>query len=507
MSLPTSLQEFIATRSSVHLIALASVLTLVAFLILRSLATKRLDDTIPLYTPQGDYKKRWSYDNPHALREAYSQNRNSLFKIWTSQGHWLALPARYLDELKMQPDTKFPSALQSFFLGPYLWPVEKWKLDYVHKGLHKDLNKHLPSMFADARDGANTMTPVEFPECKDWTPIKVHPTVLRLVSKINTKLLIGNGLEKNKEWIDISASYTKNIFLSSAKLRVFHPVFRPVVQYFIPELRDVWRCNRRAKELLAPILAEKIKQERDQDYKKPVDSIEWIRDDASDPKDKNDSHLHAILQLILGALSVNTTSQLITNCIYNLATYPEYTIILRDEAKAALVEAGGEWTMDSMAKLEKTDSFIKETLRHAGHLTLTFQREAKTTLTLKDGTQIPAGSTVFFPTNAVNFDVTLYPSPERFEPLRFYNLRHTSPGNEKKFQLTSITAEQMQFGMGRHACPGRAIASHQVKLILAYLLDKYDFKLKEGQGRPKTVLFQTNQFPDPQGEILFRARR
>ena len=30
-----------------------------------------------------------------------------------------------------------------FFLGPYLWPVEKWKLDYVHKGLHKDLNKHL----------------------------------------------------------------------------------------------------------------------------------------------------------------------------------------------------------------------------------------------------------------------------------------------------------------------------------------------------------------------------
>jgi cytochrome P450 len=150
---------------------------------------------------------------------------------------------------------------------------------------------------------------------------------------------------------------------------VFHPLLRPVVQFFIPEFRDVWRCNSRAKELLAPILAEKQLKERGQDYKKPVDSIEWIRDDASDPKDKNDPHLHAILQLILGALSVNTTSQLITNCIYNLAAYPEYASLLRDETKEILTQAGCEWTMDSMGKLEKTDSFIKETLRHAGHLT------------------------------------------------------------------------------------------------------------------------------------------
>jgi cytochrome P450 len=111
------------------------------------------------------------------------------------------------------------------------------------------------------------------------------------------------------------------------------------------------------------------------------------------------------------------------------------------------------------------------------------------------------------PTNAINFDADLYPDPETFDGLRFYKLRHSSPENEKKFQLTSITKEQMQFGMGRHACPGRWIASHQVKLILIHLLDKYDFKLKNGEGRPKTVLFQTNQFPDPQGEILFKNRK
>lgn len=114
---------------------------------------------------------------------------------------------------------------------------------------------------------------------------------------------------------------------------------------------------------------------------------------------------------------------------------------------------------------------------------------------------------MFSPANAINFDPEIYPDPETFDGLRFYNLRRASPENENKFQLTSISKEQMQFGMGRHSCPGRWIASHQVKLILAVLLDKYEFKLKDGEGRPKTVLFQTNQFPDPSGEISFKNRK
>lgn len=152
-------------------------------------------------------------------------------------------------------------------------------------------------------------------------------------------------------------------------LRIFHPVVRPVAQFFIPELRSVWHCNRRARDLLAPILADRVVREKSHDHKKPLDSIEWIRDDANDPKDKNDPHLHAIVQLIIGALSVNTTSQLITNAIFNLATWPVYVPVLRQEIDDTLREAGGKWTMESMAQLQKLDSFIKETLRHSGHLT------------------------------------------------------------------------------------------------------------------------------------------
>lgn len=44
----------------------------------------------------------------------------------------------------------------------------------------------------------------------DWSPVQVYPKLLRVVSRINTKILIGNGLQENDEWIDINTSVSEN---------------------------------------------------------------------------------------------------------------------------------------------------------------------------------------------------------------------------------------------------------------------------------------------------------
>ena len=119
---------------------------------------------------------------------------------------------------------------------------------------------------------------------------------------------------------------------------------------------------------------------------------------------------------------------------------------------------------------------------------------------------MPASTYLFSPANAINFDSNIYPDANTFDGLRFYNLRQTSPEDEKKYQLTSITKTQMQFGSGRNACPGRWFASHLVKMVLVALLARYELKLKEGEGRPKSIVFQINQFPDTKAEILFKNK-
>ena len=140
------------------------------------------------------------------------------------------------------------------------------------------------------------------------------------------------------------------------------------MQFFIPELRTVWDCNSKAQELLLPILRERHINENKPDWKKPNDSIEWLRDLVPEP-DRNDPLFHAISQLGIGAVSVNTTTQLLTNSLFNLATYPEYVSILQEEIDSVRSENGGQFTLESMGKLKKLDSFIKETLRFNGHLT------------------------------------------------------------------------------------------------------------------------------------------
>ena len=43
-------------------------------------------------------------------------------------------------------------------------------------------------------------------------------------------------------------------------------------------------------------------------------------------------------------------------------------------------------------------------------------------------------------------------------------------------------------------------------MVLAAVVGRYEVRLKDGEGRPGSIVFQTNQFPDPKAEILFKER-
>lgn len=80
----------------------------------------------------------------------------------------------------------------------------------------------------------------------------------------------------------------------------------------------------------------------------------------------------------------------------------------------------------------------------------------------------------------VMLDEETYPEPLRWNPYRFMQLREA--GEENKAHLVSATAQHVGFGHGIHACPGRFFAANEIKIALAHILLKYDWKLAEGQG-------------------------
>jgi hypothetical protein len=180
---------------------------------------------------------------------------------------------------------------------------------------------------------------------------------------------------------------------------------------------------------------------------------------------------------------------------------------LREEIKTVLAQNDGIFTSKALQAMTKLDSFLKETLRvypatmgellslfepHAWNLVLTvtlpiasFQRKVLRTFTLSDGRTIPAGVTIEVPAVAISSDPEVFSDADEYDPLRFYKLREHAKASSKESgalnQFVSVSANSLNFGYGRHACPGRFFAANEIKMIFANALLKYDFKLPEGQ--------------------------
>lgn len=131
---------------------------------------------------------------------------------------------------------------------------------------------------------------------------------------------------------------------------------------------------------------------------------------------------------------------------------------------------------------------------------------------LKDGTSIPAGYIIETPSMATLRDPELYPSPEVYNPYRFYDLR-TNPAtpdpigyrSREQYQFVSCTKENAAFGFGKHACPGRFFAANEIKLIMARVLLQYDIKMPEGVTEPYPNFFHGGVTgPDPTKQLLFK---
>ncbi|KAG8531165.1 uncharacterized protein KY384_004523 [Bacidia gigantensis] len=404
---------------------------------------------------------------------------------------------------------------QKFMLPWYTFkPFDPSKVDYVNQVILRDLNKNMTKIFPAMRDEIDIALSMDLPTSTDWSEVDLSAQLLRLICRVSGRAFVGSELYGNEQWIDICCKlhqYTKDVFLSALKLRAVPSFLRPLAAMLIPDLYRVYKHHDRARNLIQPIL-----QQREQDaenvarYAKPNDTIQWMHDLLPE-EDKKDCALQGALQLAITAVSVQSTSKLIVNIMLNLMKHIEYVPILIEEIQPVLAGCNGEWTLESMTHLEKLDSFMRESLRYEPPLTATFQRRVKKPINLSDGTTLPQNTLVLAPADAIAFDANLYPNPGQFDGLRFYKLRQQADGGGKaadkvRHQFVATNKTQVQFGLGRHACPGRWFAGHVIKMVVASVLLKYDLKFKDGEERPETFLFQTTNMPHPKTRILVRRR-
>ncbi|CAJ2508095.1 Uu.00g092810.m01.CDS01 [Anthostomella pinea] len=457
----------------------------------------------PLYKSS---RMKWMFNADSLIRDSYTQFRDCVYQIKATEGMRTIIPANLVGELKGLPESTLSAetAVSEAMLSEYTQLSAGAHSDTLTLLLKTKTTQNLARMTPKLKEELEYILSTEFPACGDWTPFKIQPFMVRTVSRLSGRTFVGPALCRTEEWMDVSINFAITAFIAVIKLQFFPPWMRPAAQYLVSELTTIRKDLEKAQAMLKPLIEERTPDSDTDGYEKPDDFMQWLLDAMPDEQ-KSDYFIQAKIQLLLSASSIHTTSNLTTDCIYDLAVHQDIQEILREEASEVL-ENGNDWDKkETMPRLKKMDSFIKESLRLSGNVT-SFIRKVMKPIDLSDGTHLPPGTDLLTPLAGVAVDERFYPEPEKFDGLRFWKLRQQSEEARDRWQFTSIGDTNMNFGLGKHACPGRFFAANEVKLILAHLLLNYDIKLKDGEGRPKPNMFMMTKSPSQTAEVLFRRR-
>lgn len=202
--------------------------------------------------------------------------------------------------------------------------------------------------------------------CKDWTPVVARAAACRIVSLMSGRAFVGLPLSRDEDWVESTVNYTANVSMAWMVLKMIPQPIRYFVAPFLPQVRSLKKQKRTTEMKLAPLIAEKrdasAKEKKKSEETVGGNVIEWF---ISQYRDIPTVQELARDQLLVTFASIYNLSNALTYIIFDLAaTAPEDVEAMRQEILDVVGE-DGIIDKNSLAKLKKLDSFVKESQRLA----------------------------------------------------------------------------------------------------------------------------------------------
>ncbi|KAK8013412.1 hypothetical protein PG991_009005 [Apiospora marii] len=380
----------------------------------------------------------------------------------------------------------------------------------LHSALTIDLQRNVHKVMEAAQAEVPDAFGKKMPLCDDWTPVTLFPTLLGISALLIERTWVGLPLSREEPWIKATTSYMTDVAKAAGAIRAWPKSLRPMIAPFLTEVQSLKANRSDVIRMIKPMIQEHFRALENggkETSEKPAggELFSWL---TARYKGGATAESVARDELMATFSSLYTVTATFSQALFDLASKPDYMDPLREELEQVLSADPNLTQKTSLLKLKKMDSFIKESQRMNPLGLTTMMRVVMDPkgLKLSTGHTIPYGETVSGPNHAVNFNPVTYPNPHEFDGFRFSRLREI-PGNETKYQLISTSTEHINFGHGINACPGRFFASTEIKIMLSYLIQKYDIKLKPGTKRPANVYTGTVVLPDMEAQILFKTRK
>ncbi|TFK91861.1 cytochrome P450 [Polyporus arcularius HHB13444] len=440
------------------------------------------------------------------LTEGYKRYYGSAFKVALFD-QWLVVVSgpKLVDDLRKRPDDEasFTESVEEILQTRYTWDRElvddPYHLDVIKDQLVRTPAAALPDVF----DELGSAIPEYIPARDDeWVQINIMQASLKIVARASSRVFVGLPLCRNDDYLNLAIKFAVDLFkdlyilgLAPASLKFY------ASRCFSAARKTI----RQSMTHIQPLLDErraKMDMYGDDYPGKPKDMLQGILEKAI-PRRSPDSQITERIMSV-NVAAIHTSSNGISHALLHVAAAPEYMQPLREEAEGAITTDG--WTKTAMDKMWKIDSFLKESQRVNGVSLTAMTRKAMKDIVLADGTFVPRGTLITAASYPTHHDEALYENALVFDPFRYARMRAAeSEGMKHQFVHTSV--DNISFGHGRHACPGRFFAANELKAMLAYIVLNYDLKLPTSGPRPDNLYFSSNVIPPPVADILFRRRR
>ncbi|KAF2451828.1 cytochrome P450 [Karstenula rhodostoma CBS 690.94] len=415
---------------------------------------------------------------------------NGPFRIITTLGSRIILPAEYADWVKKSPDLDhqaFVSEGKEFFAGypgfegttavsdPHAVLISVVKNKLAQNSQIQKFHTHVSAGVAESWGEGNA-----------WRDARWTETGVTLIGLISASVFVGDELAKNTTWQKITTGYAMTMFMAARALRTCPSWTRPFIHWLLPACRTCRAEVKRARRILQQELEKRAIQKKEaasdqgQVPEKREDAITWVEEVTA-----GRAYGPVGMQLGMSMAAVVTTSELLKQALINICAHPELVEPLRDEIETS-VRAHG-WTTAGLFNMQLLDSVITETQRLNPLAEVNLERKAVRDVKLPNGQIVPRGTTI------------------SFDGYRYVKLRQEGGKWTSASAAVSTSADHFVFGMGKFICPGRFFAVAEVKTALAVILLAYDVRLKPGYV-PKIIRYGFEVMADPGACVEVRRR-
>ncbi|KYK60565.1 hypothetical protein DCS_01702 [Drechmeria coniospora] len=462
------------------------------------------------WEPKFFARLRFSSSASLMIQEGYSKWKDSMYKICRQDGDLVVLSRKYVDELKSLPAERLSAIDGLNFGGRYSGidilsqsdigtraiqvraPPDPKVLEAIAEAEADENHTQSEPSVGGNEKRARVCASERSPDAENHRPH--HEPALRWATSLSRPRMVRSRLRPCAQ-------------------RIVPPFIRPLLNLLLPTRWRYEAAIRRCQRLLVPEILRRRLQGSEGGYEKPDDLLQGIMDLSTDD---NGAENVAQRQITITLVAGHSTAAAGSHALFDLVARPRYAEEIRAEAEAEAEAMGAE--KYSSNKLWKLDSFLRECVRRypapraplmRNFSLLGFHRIVRDPagITLHDGVQLPVGTHICVAPYSISSDADIVENPNDFDGLRYYRQRCEDPAHAMQHQHATADKSHMHFGYGPWSCPGRFMASDELKMILSTLLVRYEFRFPGGTSRPANGHVDEFPYVEPSTALLMRRRR